>query len=69
MTRAKYFIRDEFLVSRDCLWFPLPACSLILRGVSFLTSKFGDQTIQFLSVISPIVSMNLAFVPLNLGLF
>ena len=52
MTRAKYFIRDEFLVSRDCL----------------LNSKSEDQTIQFLLVISPIASVTLRLCALQLGI-
>lgn len=52
VTRAKYFIRDEFLVSRDCL----------------LNSKSEDQTIQFLHVISPIASVTLRLCALLLGI-
>ena len=53
VTRAKYFIRDEFLVSRDCC---------------LLNSTSEDQTIQFLHVISPIASMTLSLCALQLGI-
>ena len=53
VTRAKYFIRDEFLVSRGCC---------------LLNSKSEDQTIQCLHVISLIASVTLRPCALQLGI-
>ena len=53
VTRAKYFIRDEFLVSRGCC---------------LLNSKSEDQTIQCLHVISLIASVTLRLCALQLGI-